>query len=208
MKLFIVLIMLAGVNGLSCAWAQDREVQGLAVSMAEGIGNSPRQVVGVADFTDLQGNVTELGRFLAEQLSIALARNSQGIEVVDRTHLKTLIQEHKLNASGLTDPATIEKMGQMTGVNVLVTGTITPFGDSVQVAAKALKLNTAKIVTAATTEIPRTKSIDYLLGQGISTSISVSSATPNGPPLPQTPDAPGLTKTITGVSLHLNACSA
>ena len=58
----------------------------------------------MVDFTDLQGNVTELGRFLAEELSITLSESEKGFEIVDRTHLKAILQENKLSTTGLMDP--------------------------------------------------------------------------------------------------------
>jgi len=60
----------------------------------------------MANGPDLQGNVTELGRFLAEELSGALVNDSRGFRVIDRAHLKAILQEHKLAATGLIDPQT------------------------------------------------------------------------------------------------------
>ena len=122
----------------------------------------------VVDFTDLQGNVTELGRFLAEQLSVALADVNPDVRVVDRTHLKTLMREYRLASSGIIDPASAQKLGQITGVEILVTGTLTPFGDSVKISAKALETKTAVIVASANADIPRTRAIDELLNRGLS----------------------------------------
>jgi len=67
--------------------------------MAGKIADAGKKTIAVADFTDLQGNVTELGRFLAEEFSVALAGAGTRFEVVDRIHLKSIIMEHKLSAS-------------------------------------------------------------------------------------------------------------
>jgi type II secretory pathway predicted ATPase ExeA len=48
--------------------AYEQEVKQLSAQMAEAIAKSGKKTVAVVDFTDLQGNVTELGRFLAEEL--------------------------------------------------------------------------------------------------------------------------------------------
>lgn len=79
-----------------------------------------------------------------------------------------MLQEHKLAATGIIDPATARKLGEIAGVQVLVTGTLTPFGDAVRWTMKALDTATAQIFAVATTEIPRTKGIEDLLSRGLS----------------------------------------
>jgi len=128
--LIVVFISLTFLFSYSAiAMAYEKEIKNLSSTMAESIAKEGKKSIAVADFTDLQGNITELGRFLAEEFSVALAGAGKGFEVVDRTHLKTLIQEHKLSATGLIDPSIAKKLGQIAGVDALITGTITPFGD-------------------------------------------------------------------------------
>jgi TolB-like protein len=159
--------------------AQYREVTSLAATLEDNLSKLPNRAVAVVDFTDLQGSVTELGRFLAEELSVSLVSSNPHLRVIDRTHLKALLQEHKLAATGIIDPATARKLGEIAGVQILVTGTITPFGDSVRCAVKALDTSTAEIFGAATTEIPRTKGIEDLLSRGLAS--EPASARPSKP---------------------------
>ena len=170
--------------GFCNASAQDKDIKQLADRFADALSKLAKRSVAVVDFNDLQGNVTELGRYMAEQLSVAFATAGKGIEVVDRTHLRALIQENKLSSSGIIDPATARKLGQIAGVDVLVTGTLTPFGDSVQLAVKALDTTTARIVTASTADIARTKAIDELLNRGIA-QVETVGQRPLGPTEPQ-----------------------
>ena len=109
-RIALMLVMVYGFAGWPIR-AQDREMRATAGTFAETLAKLGKKSVAVVDFTDLQGNVTELGRYLAEQMSIALALTDKGIEVVDRTHLKAIVQENKLSASGLIDPSTALKAG-------------------------------------------------------------------------------------------------
>ena len=147
--------------------AYEREIKGLSTSLAESIVTSGRKSVAVVDFTDLQGNVTELGRFLAEEFSVALSESGKSFEVVDRTYLKTLLKEHELGQTGLIDPKTAQKLGEIAGVQGLITGTLTPFGDSIRVSVKVLDTTTAKVIGASRGDIPKTKAIEELLAKGI-----------------------------------------
>lgn len=170
--LFISLVFL--LSDVSITLAYEKEITSLSASMAENIAKAGKKSVAVVDFTDLQGNVTELGRFLAEEFSVALAGAGKGFEVVDRTHLKSIIAEHKLSSTGIIDPQTARKLGEIAGVEVLITGTITPFGDSVRISVKILDTATAKIIGASSGDIAKTKAIEELLARGIETGQSYS----------------------------------
>lgn len=183
------------------ALAYQREIQSAADALAEKLAASGKRSIAVVDFTDLQGNVTELGRFLAEELSVALASGSRPIEMVDRTHLKVLLQEHKLSSTGLIDPATAKKLGQIAGVDALVTGTLTAFGDTVRMAIKVLDTSTARIVAATTAEIAKTKRIEELDKQGVGSAASASRSTsrdaaPAPSPMPEPVETEGLRFTL------------
>jgi len=156
--------------------AYEKEIKDLSLTMAETIVNAGIKTIAVVDFTDLHGNVTELGRFMAEEFSVALASAGKGFEVVDRTHLKSIAQEHKLSASGLIDPKTARELGRIVGVEALLTGVITPFQDSMRLSIKVLETNTAKIIDASTGNIAKTKAIEELMARGIEAPWSESSS--------------------------------
>jgi TolB-like protein len=149
------------------AFPQGPAVSSLSSGLSEIVTRSGRKTVAVVDFTDLQGCVTELGRYMAEDVSVALVNSAKGFEVVDRTNLKILMQEHKLASTGIIDPATARQLGKVAGVDTLVTGTIAPLSDSVHVSAKVLDTETAKIFGGITADIPRTRAVEELLAKGV-----------------------------------------
>ena len=151
------------------AWpALGQELKQASSTLSAKISESGRKRVAVVDFTDLQNNVSELGRYLAEELSGALAEEARGFRVVDRAHLKAILQEHKLASTGLIDPQTARQLGRFAGVDTLVTGTITSaFGDTVRVSIKALDSETAEIIAQSRVDVPKTKAIDELLQHSI-----------------------------------------
>jgi len=166
--LFMMFISLTFLlMNLNITMAYEKEIKSISTAMAENIANAGKKMIAVVDFTDLQGNVTELGRFLAEEFSVAFAGAGKGFEVVDRTHLKSIIAEHKLSSTGIIDPQTARKLGQIAGVDALITGTITPFGDSVRISVKILDTATAKVISASSGDIAKTKAIEELLARGI-----------------------------------------
>jgi TolB-like protein len=163
-RFFIVLCVITSLPIISIG----QDTRDLSSKLSGAIAKSGRKTVAVVDFTDLQGCVTEFGRFLAEQLSLELATSSNQFEVIDRTNLKTLLQEHKLASTGIIDPQTARRVGEIAGVQALVTGTVTPLGDNVRLSVKVLDAQTAKIVGGVAADLPRSKPVDDLLRRGIS----------------------------------------
>ena len=163
------------------AKAYEQELDKLSSDMAGSITAAKKTTLAVVDFTDLEGNVTALGRFLAEEFSVALASAGHGFRVVDRIHLTTILREHKLSESGLIDPATARQLGKNTGVEALITGSLTPFGDSVRIAVKILDTQTATIIGAVRGHISRTEAISNLMSAGVAGTRGSPAASPSGP---------------------------
>jgi TolB-like protein len=161
-RLIPVLVLLA--SRILPLQAQQSELRSLANGLAEDIVASGKKSIAVVDFTDLQGRPTELGRFLAEEFAVALTRTHKGFEIIDRAHLKTILAEHKLAATGLIDPATAKKLGQIIGADALLSGSMTPFSESVRIAVKVITTDTGRIIAADTSDLPKTSTITELLG--------------------------------------------
>jgi TolB-like protein len=129
-----------------------------------------KAAVAVIDFTDLDGAVTHLGRFMAEELAVAMATHARSFRVVDRNHIRSLLKEHKLAGDGLIDPATARELGRIAGVDALITATITPLGDSVRLSIKVLDSETAQVIASSSCNIAKTQAIDTLLRRGVASS--------------------------------------
>ena len=168
-RVYCAFIFLLGFILPGALYPYEQEIDALAASLGKDIATAGKKTIAVVDFTDLQGNVTELGRFLAEEFSSALAGAGKGFEVVDRTHLRVILQENKLSATGLIDPSTARQLGQITGVEALITGTITPFGDTVRVAVKVLDADSARVIGSVRGNIAKTQAIEELLAADVAT---------------------------------------
>lgn len=199
-------IMLAQSTAAS---GYQQQMQTAAERISESVTKTGKKTVAVVDFTDLQGNATELGRFFAEQLSVALSTGGGTYEVIDRNHLRAILQEHKLSGTGLIDPQTARKVGQMAGAECLVSGSITPFSESVNLSIKLLDTNTAKILGGVTVDIPRTSTVNELLAKGIGNQLVTGTSSSNPKPTPgsagPTKGSP-VTEESNGVEVSIREC--
>lgn len=124
----------------------------MATKLATLTKDNGKKKVTVLDFTDLQGGASELGKYIAEELTVDLVMVKKDFSVLDRANLKKILTEHKLTATGLIDPENAKKLGQFAGVDALILGTITPKGQKISLTAKIITTDTAEIVGAAKAE--------------------------------------------------------
>lgn len=140
----------------------DEKMQKVAAQFAERIRATGKNRVGVADFNDLQGNVPELGKFLAENLQGELVNNQ--LRIVNRQRIEQLLIENKLTAQRLLDPTNALTLGKAAGMEVIVTGTITPLDErSIVLNVLALDIQGAMAIASAKTTLNRTASLNDLM---------------------------------------------
>ena len=113
--------------------------------------------VAVVEFNQ-KGNLTikDAGVIVAEWLSSSLHKTNT-YELYERVLLQKILEEHQLAMTGLIDEKTTAKIGKMYGVNLIVTGTISKFGEIISLVVKLIDTETAKIL--ATSDL-KTKNLE------------------------------------------------
>ena len=117
------------------------------------------------DFTDLQGRGNQLGKYIAEELTVNLVMVKSNFAVLDRANLRKVLAEHKLTATGLVDPDNAKKLGQFAGVDALIIGTMIPKGQKVNLTVKIITTDTAEIAAAAKAEFQSDETVQKLSSQ-------------------------------------------
>lgn len=166
----MVVVLVAGIPLAAATGGPEgsfAEIHGAVEDLAAQIREAGPRRVAVVDLVDLRGNVLELGRALAEEISSVLVREGGPLQVVDRMSLGALLREHDLQVTGLVDPETTKELGKISGVEVLVTGALTPLGEKVHVTLKAIDTETATVVASTTVDLRQTVAIDRLLQLGV-----------------------------------------
>ncbi|HEY7885225.1 MAG TPA: CsgG/HfaB family protein [Cellvibrionaceae bacterium] len=86
--------------------------------------------IAVVDFENKsQYGGWRVGRGAADMLTTELVRGS-GFDVYERERLNSIMQEQNLGSSGRVDPSTAAKIGKILGVQYIVTGAVTEYGQS------------------------------------------------------------------------------
>ncbi|MCM8764393.1 MAG: FlgO family outer membrane protein [Candidatus Omnitrophica bacterium] len=139
------------------------EITSTAKLITESLTENKKRILAVTDFTDLEGNVNILGRFLAEEISISLASTEKDITVIDRNQLKKMLAEKNILTAGVLDPGLAKQIGKISGAEAILTGSAYPVSGSLYVSVKVIDVDTARIFAGASTTIERNQIIDELV---------------------------------------------
>lgn len=124
-----------------------------------------KSTIAVVEFADLEGRITNFGRFLAEEL-ITRLHETEKFKVIERQLLNKVINEQKLTLTGMVDPSSAKKLGNILGVDAIVSGSITDLGKTLRVNARMISTETGEIFAVASSEIPKDDQVITLVGGG------------------------------------------
>ncbi len=164
----LVLISPAWTNASNAVYD---EVSALGKMISDRIPKGSK--VAVTELVDLEGNVSSLGKFIAEELITELTiLNGREVTVIERRLMMKVLEEQNLSVSELVDPSAIKNVGKLLGAGAIVTGTITELGDEVRVNARIVSTKTGEIESAARATIPITGVVKKLMAMKSKSNLS------------------------------------
>ncbi len=140
----------------------DQRVAELSKQISDGLTENQKRTIAVVEFVDLKGNVTDFGRFLAEELITRLYQTKK-FKVIERQLLNKIVTEQKLSLTGMIDQTSAQKLGRLLGVDAIATGTVTDLGKSLRVNARLINTGTGEVFAVAATEITKDDSVLKLM---------------------------------------------
>ncbi len=155
------------------------QIENLSRQIESGMTNNQKRTIAVVEFVDLNGNVSNFGRFLAEELITRLYQKK--FKVIERQLLNKVIVEQKLSLSGAVDQSTAQKLGRIFGVDSIATGTITDLGNTLRVNARLVSTETAELFAVASTSIFKDKTVIDLMNTAGMTAPSNKTADASSP---------------------------
>ena len=161
---FVLFFIFLKVGYVSAAADLDSGISELAQQISKNMTETGKKKIAIVEFSDLDGNITAFGQFLAEELITKLFMISPGqFEVVERRQLMKVLKEQRLTMSGLFDTKAMESVGKILGIDAIVTGSITDLGNTVKVNARLIGVDTAKVFAVAATSIPKVGTVANLM---------------------------------------------
>lgn len=174
---------------MSCASTQNQmpssEPKSLEVQLANltdqivvSLSQKQKSKIAVVEFSDINGETTQFGRYVAEELITRLYRTGK-FNVIERQLLNKVMAEHRLNLSGVVDPESAREIGNILGADAIATGSITDLGENVKINARLISTETGQLISVAAVKITKNRTVQNLMGESFSdngTNISKSKA--------------------------------
>lgn len=126
----------------------------IARQLSEQDQGGPKRRIAVIDFSDINGQIPPSGAVIAELLIGELFKTGT-YEIVERKLLSSLLEQHKLNMTGLVNESTARKVGRLLGVDYIVTGTVIDLGTALNVNARTIAIETGSIAATASADLDR-----------------------------------------------------
>lgn len=158
-----------------------RAVEELAGQLGERVEQGQTITIAVADFPDLSGNISNLGRFVAERLTTELSLQPDRFQVIERRRLVSVIEELKLSTSELVDPEHVREVGRMLGAEALVTGSLSNLGTVVDIDARVILIESLRVFPGARVSVSKDRVVEDLLAAGVSPSRPIKGDRARGP---------------------------
>lgn len=136
----------------------------IAVSLAAQAG--AKESVAVLDMVNQIGQATALSSYLADELSIQQAADTN-VQLIERGQLARILEEQGIQNSGAFDEKTIVKIGNLSGATRVVVGKYYPLGDVYEVVFRAVDVKTAKVAKIGKTNLQRTESLAKVDATGL-----------------------------------------
>ena len=156
---------------LSCpSAARAQDLKGAVEQLARDLGNSVPEgrmlTVAVSDFPDLQGGVSDLGRYVSERLVTRLSARPEKFRVIERRRLDQVLSELRFNLTDLVDPAKAEQLGKMLGAQAIVVGTLSDLGNNVDIDARIIEIGTSSTLPGVSVTLSKDDTVRQLLERG------------------------------------------
>ncbi len=138
------------------------KVWSITMQMVKGYKPKTLSRIAVADLSTLDGKPCLLGELIAEKITTYL-QQSGDFTLVERNHLKRVMDENNIARSKLFDKETSNRIGKLLGAEAIVIGTVTDMGGFVDANTRLINCENGEILSTASTIIEKTKSIASMI---------------------------------------------
>jgi TolB-like protein len=182
----------------------DSQLEDLTDQIVLSLSEQKKSKIAVIEFSDLEGNVTQFGRYLAEELITRLFRTGR-FEVIERQMLNKVMEEHSLTLSGMIDENSAKELGRILGVDAIASGSVTDLGNDVKVNARLISTETGKVFSVASVKIIKDDVLQRLMGNQIKETPVVQTESSNSSPTSSKPA--GMVVSDGGFDVELLGCT-
>jgi TolB-like protein len=141
----------------------DEQLDKLVREIGGSLSHQQKWKIAVIEFSDINGQVSNLGKFISEELTTRLFSDGR-FQMIERQLISKVLIEQKLSMTGLLDEKSTKKIGAILGVDFIVTGTIADLGTAFKINARTIAVDTGAVLSVASAVLPKNDQINQLAG--------------------------------------------
>ncbi|MDZ7292453.1 MAG: CsgG/HfaB family protein [candidate division KSB1 bacterium] len=176
------------VPSTTVAAALEVAVRNLADKLAARLMEAKQFKVGVLEFLDLQGRISQLGKFMAEDLTTAFFEKGKFL-LVERGLLHQVMREHALTQTGIIDITQAQEIGKAVGADAIITGSLSDIGDEIKANARLIDVRAGTVLAVAGESIAKTENVAKMFNTFLWSPGGKTTPLPQPPTLTTTPSA-------------------
>ena len=106
-----------------------------------------KKTIAIKDFQVIRGRDTAIAAYIQEDMTTAMVNSGQ-FNVVERFKLESVINELKLEQTGIMDTGQAQKVGKLIGADLILTGTLAQMGKEWNANLRLINTETGLIIAA------------------------------------------------------------
>lgn len=165
MKKIITLIYFLAVS-FTCSSQSDfdKALTSISADISTKLQTLNKKRVVVLYITDIEKQMTNAGKYMADVVSVNLVNNPGVFSVFDRSNLDEIAEAKKLYAEGYIDKDKAQQLGKILNVDVMIVGSYTQLSNTIKLTLKALDADNGLIIAASMKDLPLNDDAGALLG--------------------------------------------
>lgn len=157
-------LVCASMSGAFAAESIDGSLDEMAAQIVQRTASDGGSNVGISTFTHSDGTCSQLSNYISEFIVDSLFNAGQGqIDIIERSQLSAIFREMELVYDATIAPDTARRLGEIAGVDALVTGSLIEFGEVVKVQARLISTKDGKLFATARSDFPMIGTIGQMM---------------------------------------------
>lgn len=163
-KAALACVFAALAGSVNAASSVDESLDEISGQIVERTRTDGTATIGISTFTHSDGTCSDLSNYVSEFIVDSLFNAGEDkIDIIERSQLSAIFREMELVFDGTIAPDAAKRLGEIEGVDALVTGSLIQFGEQVKVQARMISTQDGRLFATARSEFPSVGSVAKMM---------------------------------------------